>query len=69
MAAKLTKLTQKIAIQLHIQWQRAVPFAVLASGGQSGKFEYTLLSAGATVKFVLLKGSRTKSESSHELSF
>jgi hypothetical protein len=35
MAAKLTRLTHKIAIQLH-QWQRAVAFAVLAPGGQSG---------------------------------
>jgi hypothetical protein len=36
MAAKLTRLTHKIAIQL--QWQRAVTFAVLAPGGQSGSF-------------------------------
>jgi len=34
MAAKLTRLTHKIAIQLHL----AVPFAVLAPGGQSGNF-------------------------------
>jgi hypothetical protein len=37
MAAKLTRLTHKIAIQLQ-QWQRAVPFAVLAPGGRSGNF-------------------------------
>jgi len=37
MAAKLTKLTYKIAIQLHLV-QRAVPFAVLAPGGQSENF-------------------------------
>jgi hypothetical protein len=34
MAAKLITLTHKIAIKL----QRAVPFAVLAPGGQSGNF-------------------------------
>jgi hypothetical protein len=34
MPTKLTTLTHKIAIQL----QRAVPFAVLAPGGQSGNF-------------------------------
>jgi len=34
MATKLTRLTHKIAIQL----QRAVPFAVLAPGCQSGNF-------------------------------
>jgi len=37
MATKLTGLTHKIAIQLHIE-QRAVPFAGLAPGGQSGNF-------------------------------
>jgi uncharacterized membrane protein len=37
MAAKLTRLTHKIAIQLHIV-AGAVPFAVLAPGGQSGNF-------------------------------
>jgi len=36
MAAKLTRLTHKIAIQLHLV--TAVPFAVLAPGGQSGNF-------------------------------
>jgi len=36
MAAKLTRLTHKIAIQLHLV--AAVPFAVLAPGGQSGNF-------------------------------
>jgi len=36
MAAKLTRLTHKIAIQLHLV--AAVPFAVLAAGGQSGNF-------------------------------
>jgi hypothetical protein len=35
MTAELTRLTHKIAVQLH-QWQRAVPFAVLAPGGQFG---------------------------------
>jgi hypothetical protein len=35
MEAELTRITHKIAIQLH---QRAVPFAVLAPGGQSGNF-------------------------------
>jgi hypothetical protein len=34
MAAKLTRLTHKIAIQLHLV--TAVPFAVLAPGGLSG---------------------------------
>jgi hypothetical protein len=36
MAAKLTKLTHKIAIPFHLV--TAVPFAVLAPGGQSGNF-------------------------------
>jgi hypothetical protein len=36
MAAKLTRLTQKIEIQLHLV--TAVPFAVVAPGGQSGNF-------------------------------
>jgi len=34
MAAKLTRLSHKIAIQLHLMI--AVPFAVLAPGSQSG---------------------------------
>jgi hypothetical protein len=37
MAAKLTRLTHKIAIQMHLA-HRAVPFAVLSPGGQSGNF-------------------------------
>jgi len=37
MAAKLTRLTHKIAIQLHLVAE-TVPFAVLAPGGQSGNF-------------------------------
>jgi len=37
MAAKVARLTHKIAIQLYL-WQIAVPFAVLAPGGQSGNF-------------------------------
>jgi len=37
MAAKFTRLTHKIAIQLHLA-KTAVPFAVLAPGGQSGSF-------------------------------
>jgi hypothetical protein len=36
MAAKLTRLTHKIATQLHLM--AAVPFAVLAPGGQSENF-------------------------------
>jgi hypothetical protein len=36
MVTKLTRLTHKIAIQLHVV--AAVPFAVLAPGGQSGNF-------------------------------
>jgi len=36
MVAKLSKLTYKIAIQLHLM--TAVPFAVLAPGSQSGNF-------------------------------
>jgi len=36
MAAKLTRLTHKIAIQLHLV--AAVPFAVIAPGGESGNF-------------------------------
>jgi hypothetical protein len=36
MASKLTRLTHKIAIQLHLL--TAVSFAVLAPGGQSGNF-------------------------------
>jgi hypothetical protein len=36
MEAELTTLTHKIAIQLHLV--SAVPFAVLAPGGQSGNF-------------------------------
>jgi hypothetical protein len=35
MVTKLTRLTYKIAIQLHLV---AVPFAVLAPGGQFGNF-------------------------------
>jgi hypothetical protein len=38
MAAKVTRLNHKIAIQLHLVAERAVPFAVLAPGGQSGNF-------------------------------
>jgi len=37
MAAKLTRQTHKIAIKLHLV-ARAVPFAVLAPGCQSGNF-------------------------------
>jgi len=37
MAEKLTRLTHKIAIQLHLL-QRVTSFAVLAPGGQSGNF-------------------------------
>jgi hypothetical protein len=36
MAVKLTRLTHKIATQLHLM--TAVPFAVLVPGGQSGNF-------------------------------
>jgi hypothetical protein len=36
MAAKLTRLTHKITIQLHLVAE--IPFAVLALGGQSGNF-------------------------------
>jgi hypothetical protein len=36
MVAKLTKLTHKIVIQLHLV--TAVPFVVLTPGGQSGNF-------------------------------
>jgi hypothetical protein len=38
MAAKLARLTHKIAIYSCIWSQRAVLFAVLAPGGQSGSF-------------------------------
>jgi len=40
MAAKLTRLTHKIAIQLQLvaERERAIPFAVLAPGDQSGSF-------------------------------
>jgi hypothetical protein len=38
MAAKLIRLTHKMATQLHLVAERPVPFAVLASGGQSGNF-------------------------------
>jgi hypothetical protein len=38
MAVKLTRLTHKIAIQLHLVADSYVPFAVLAPGGQSGNF-------------------------------
>jgi hypothetical protein len=38
MAAKLTRLTHKIATQLHLVAQRSIPFAVLAPGGHSGNF-------------------------------
>jgi len=37
MAAKLTELTHKIAIQLHLVAEN-LPRAVLAPGGQSGNF-------------------------------
>jgi hypothetical protein len=40
MAAELTRLTHKIAIQLHL-----MAFAVLAPGSQSGNFGYSLLLA------------------------
>jgi hypothetical protein len=36
MAAKLTRLAHKIAIKLHLV--AAIPFAILAPGGQSGNF-------------------------------
>jgi len=36
MESKLTRLTHKIAIQLHLV--AALPFAVFAPGGQSGNF-------------------------------
>jgi hypothetical protein len=36
MAAKLTRLTHKIATQLHLVAESCIPFAVLAPGGQSG---------------------------------
>jgi hypothetical protein len=38
MAAKLTRLTHKIAIKLHVVAERAIPFAVLAPGSQFGNF-------------------------------
>jgi hypothetical protein len=37
MAAKLTRLTHKITIQMHLVAE-SLPFAVLAPGGQSGNF-------------------------------
>jgi hypothetical protein len=37
MAAELTRLTHKIAIQLHLVAESS-PFAFLAPGGQSGNF-------------------------------
>jgi hypothetical protein len=37
MAAKLSRLTHKIAIQLHLV-QTVVPLAVVVPGGQSGNF-------------------------------
>jgi hypothetical protein len=37
MAVKLTRLTQKITIQLHLMAE-SLPFTVLAPGGQSGNF-------------------------------
>jgi hypothetical protein len=37
MAAKLTRLTHKIAIQLHLV-SESLPFAVPAPGGQFGSF-------------------------------
>jgi hypothetical protein len=38
MAAKLTRLTHIIAMQLHLVAERAIPFVVLAPGGQSENF-------------------------------
>jgi len=38
MVAKLTRLTHKIAIQLHLVAERAVLFSVLAPCGQYGNF-------------------------------
>jgi len=38
MVAKLTGLSHKTAIQLHLGAESCVPFAVLAPGGQSGNF-------------------------------
>jgi len=35
--AKLTRLTRKVVYNC-TKWQRAVPFAVLAPGGQFGNF-------------------------------
>jgi len=44
MVAKLTRLTHKIAIQLHLVAESCT-FAVFAPGGQSGNFGYTLVSS------------------------
>jgi hypothetical protein len=52
MGTKLTRLTHKIAIQLHI-WQRAVLFAVLAPGGQSGNFWIQRLTSVTCMDFIL----------------
>jgi len=38
MAAKLTRLTYKIAIQLYLAVVEIVPSAILAPGDQSGNF-------------------------------
>jgi len=38
MAAKLTTLTHKIALQLYLVAESCIPFAVIAPGGQSGNF-------------------------------
>jgi hypothetical protein len=48
MAAKLTRLTNKIAIQLHL-----VAFTVLSSGGQSGNFRLRPRILEIAVNFVV----------------
>jgi hypothetical protein len=38
MAAKLARLTHKVAIKLHLVAEICIPFTVLSPGGQSGNF-------------------------------
>jgi hypothetical protein len=52
MATKLTRLTHKIAIQLHLV-AKSSTVCVLAPGGQSGYFWITLLFGGGIVLMLL----------------
>jgi hypothetical protein len=57
MAAKLSRLTHRTEILLHLV-QRAVPFAVLAPGGQSGNFWiHPRTRPSTTTKTIIIKSA------------